>query len=119
MSAPAEISTAHIEVSMDLTKGWKEHPSVPGGYHLLYIDEFIGEVSIVTGPRNSGLMADNNPGQEPTYEVWFPGMCEPTGSLTLSEIKGIIKYIRQRDSFSIDHQKIQASSRDRHCTISK
>jgi hypothetical protein len=40
-------------------------------------------------------MAANNPGKEPTYEVWFPGMRSPTGHLTLDEIKGIIKYMRQ------------------------
>ena len=40
-------------------------------------------------------MASNNPGQEPTYEVWFPGMDEPMGSLTLDEIKGIMKYMYQ------------------------
>jgi len=104
---------------MDLTTGWKEHPCVPGGYHLVYIDEMIGEISIVTGPRGSGLMAANNPGQEPTYEVWFEGMSEPTGHLTLGEIKGIIKYIRQRDWVSIARQKIKAARKDRHCTTLK
>lgn len=80
---------------MDLTTGWKQHSCVPGGYHLFYDEPNIGEISIVTGPRNSGLMASNNPGQEPTYEVWFPGMDEPMGSLTLDEIKGIMKYMYQ------------------------
>jgi hypothetical protein len=42
-------------------------------------------------------MAANDPGQEPTYEIWFPGMADPTGHLTLDEIKGIIKYMRQRE----------------------
>jgi hypothetical protein len=82
---------------MDLTTGWKQHTNVPGGYHLVYVDIWIGEISIVTGPKGSGLMADNDPGQEPTYEVWFPGMADPTGHLTLDEIKGIIKYMRQRE----------------------
>ena len=90
------MGTAHMELSMDLTTGWKQHDTVPGGYHLVYDNNFlVGEVSIVTGPRGSGLMAANNPGQEPTYEVWFPGMANPIGHLTLDEIKGIIKYIRQ------------------------
>ena len=89
------MGTAHMELSMDLTTGWKQHDTVPGAYHLVYIDTLVGEVSIVTGPRGSGLMAANNPGQEPTYEVWFPGVQNPTGHLTLDEIKGIIKYMRQ------------------------
>ena len=80
---------------MDLTTGWKQHSCVSGGYHLVYDEPNIGKILIVTGPRNSGLMASNNPGQEPTYEVWFPGMDEPTGYLTLDEIKGIIKYMHQ------------------------
>jgi hypothetical protein len=29
--------------------------------------------------------------------VWFPGLADPTGHLTLDEIKGIIKYLRQRE----------------------
>lgn len=82
---------------MDLTTGWQQHPNVPGGYHLVYVDDLVGDLSIVTGPRGSGLMAANDPGQEPTYEVWFPGMADPTGYLTLDEIKGIIKYMRQRE----------------------
>ena len=82
---------------MDLTTGWQKHPGVPGGYHLEYYDTWIGEVSIVTGPKGSGLMAANDPGQEPTYEVWFPRMANPTGHLKLEEIKGIIKYMRQRE----------------------
>ena len=81
---------------IDLTSGWAEHPGVPGGFHLVYIDSFVGEISIVTGPRGSGLMAANDPGSETTYEVWFPGMCDPTGHLTLAEIQGIIKFMRQR-----------------------
>jgi hypothetical protein len=86
-----------MELSMDLTTGWKQHANVPGGYHLVYVDIWISEISIVTGPKGSGLMAANDPGQEPTYEVWFPGMADPTGHLTLDEIKGIIKYMRQRE----------------------
>jgi len=86
-----------MEISMDLTTGWQKHSNVPGGYHLVYHDTWIGEVSIVTGPKGSGLMEANDPGQEPTYEVWFPGMADPTGHLTLDEIKGIIKYMRQHE----------------------
>jgi hypothetical protein len=86
-----------MELSMDFTTGWQQHSNVPGGYHLVYVDSLIGEISIVTGPQGSGLMASNNPGQEPTYEVWFPGIANPTGHLTLDEIKGIIKFMRQRE----------------------
>jgi hypothetical protein len=42
-------------------------------------------------------MAANDPGNEPTYEVWFPGMCDPTGYLTLAQVKGIIMFMRQRE----------------------
>ena len=93
---------------MDLTTGWKQHANVPGGYHLIYVDALVGEVSIITGPRGSGIMASNNPGQEPTYEVWFPGMADAMGDLTLDEIKGIIKYMRQceqqRGAFLFDDE---------------
>ena len=81
---------------IDLTTGWKQH-DIPGGYRLVYADDLVGGISIVTGPRGSGLMAANDPGQETTYEVWFPGLVDPTGYLTLDEIKGIIKYLRQRE----------------------
>ncbi len=92
------MGTAHTELSMDLSTGWKPHANVrchPGCYHLVYVDALVGEISIVTGPRCSGLMGSNDPGEEPTYEVWFPGTRNPTGNLTLDEIKGIIKYMRQ------------------------
>lgn len=82
---------------INLTSGWTSHPNVPGGFHLVHIDDLIGEISIVTGPRGSGLMASNSPGSETTYEAWFPGMCDPTGNLTLAEITGIIKFMRQRE----------------------
>ena len=82
---------------IDLTTGWVPHPGVPGGFHLVYIDSLVGEISIVTGPKGSGLMAANDPGSEATYEAWFPGMCNPTGYLTLPELKGIIKFMRQRE----------------------
>jgi hypothetical protein len=70
---------------------------VLGGFHLVYIDSLVGEISIVTGPKGSGLMAANDPGLETTYEVWFPGMCDPTGYLTLAELQGIIKFMHQRE----------------------
>ena len=82
---------------VDLTSGWIPHSGVPGGFHLLHVDDLIGEISIVTGPLGSGLMGSNSPGSEPTYEAWFPGMCKPTGYLTLAEITGIIKFMRQRE----------------------
>lgn len=82
---------------IDLTSGWTPHPVVPGGFHLVHVDSFVGEISIITGPRGSGLMASNDPGSETTYEAWFPGMCDPTGHLTLAEIQGIIKFMRQRE----------------------
>jgi hypothetical protein len=80
-----------------LTTGWVPHPCIPGGFHLVYIDNLVGEISIVTGPKGSGLMAANDPGAETTYEAWFPGMCDPTGYLTLAELQGIIKFMRQRE----------------------
>ena len=81
---------------INLTEGWKAHSGVPGGFHLLYMDTWIGEISIVTGPKGSGFMGCNDPGRETTYEAWFPGMSDPTGHLTLGELKGIIKFMRQR-----------------------
>lgn len=88
---------------MDLTTGWQKHPGVPGGYHLVYQDPCIGETSIVTGPRGSGLMASNDPGREPTYEAWFPGMSNPTGYLKLDEIKAILKFLRQREDERLEY----------------
>ena len=82
---------------IDLTSGWVQHSGVPGGFHLVYIDSIVGEISIVTGPKGAGLMGHNDPGVETTYEVWFPGMCNPTGYLTLAEVQGIIKFMRQRE----------------------
>jgi hypothetical protein len=92
------MGTTFMERSMiDLTTGWVPHPGVPGGFHLVYIDSLVGEISIVTGPKGSGLMAANDPGLETTYEAWFPGMCDPTGYLILAELQGIIKFMRQRE----------------------
>jgi hypothetical protein len=92
------MGTAQQERSViDLTTGWTPHLGVNSGYQLVYFDNLLGEISIVTGPQGSGLMANNLPGNEPTYEVWFPGMCNPTGYLTLAEVQGIIKFMRQRE----------------------
>jgi hypothetical protein len=88
---------------LDLTSGWSHQVPVPGGHHLQYNDGLV-EVSIVTGPKGSGLMASNSPGEEPTYEAWFQGLQDPTGYLTLQEITGIIKYLRQRAREDAMHQ---------------
>jgi len=91
---------------MDLATGWQKHPGVTGGYRLSYQDSDIGEVSIVTGPKGSGLMGNNDPGQEPTYEVWFPGSDNPIGYLKLDEIKGIIRYLRQQVNTNRYHNSL-------------
>ena len=92
------MGTALQKISViDLTTGWLPHQNVPGGFHLVYVDSLVGEISIVTGPKGTGLMSYNDPGVETTYEVWFPGMCNPTGYLTLAEVQGIIKFMRQRE----------------------
>ena len=92
----------HMERSMadtniNLTEGWKQHPGVAGGWHLEYVDpvaEF--DISIVTGPPGSGLMGVIAPGKTTTYEAWLPGLSNPTGYLTLEELKGIITYLREK-----------------------
>ena len=90
------MGTAHRSTSViDLTTGWVPHQNVPGGFHLVYVDSLVGEISIVTGPKGAGLMGHNDPGLETTYEAWFPGMRNPMGYLTLSEVQGIIKFMRQ------------------------
>jgi len=90
-----------ISIKMNLSKGWKAHAVIPGAWHLVYSDPLVGDISIVTGPRGSGLMGCIEPGYETTYEAWFPRMTNPMGNLTLDEIKGIIKYLRQREE---EHQ---------------
>jgi len=79
----------------DLKTGWSRQVPVEGGHHLQYNDGVV-EASIVTGPKGSGLMASNSPGEEATYEAWFQGMQDPIGYLTLQEITGILKYLHQR-----------------------
>jgi hypothetical protein len=80
----------------DLKTGWSRQVPVEGGHHLQYNDGVV-EASIVTGPKGSGLMASNSPGEEATYEAWFQGMQDPIGYLTLQEITGILKYLHQRE----------------------
>ena len=83
---------------IDLTSGWVEHSGIKGGWHLKYVDPIAGfEISIVTGPKGSGVMGTIAPGQPTTYEAWLPGLTNPTGYLTLDEIRGIILYLREKD----------------------
>ena len=84
-----------IDGGIDLSQGWVKHPGIPGGYILAYNDGII-DVSIVTGPKGSGLMGCIEPGIETTYEAWFPGLNNPTGYLTLQEIRGVIQYLREK-----------------------
>jgi len=74
---------------------WKNHPGVPGGFHLEYVGKYV-QASIVTGPRDSGLMACNDPGRPTTFEVWFAGMEDPTGYLSFDEMVGAIKVLEQQ-----------------------
>ena len=97
------MGTAFMEESMadianiNLSDGWVQHRAIKGGWHLEYVDPHCGfELSIVTGPRGSGLMGAIAPGRPTTYEVWFPGLDNPTGYLTLEEIKGVVTYLRQK-----------------------
>ena len=84
-----------IDGSINLSEGWVQHPAIPGGYHLVYNEGFQG-VSLVTGPKGSGLMGVIAPGIETTYEAWFTGMSNPMGYLTIAEINGIIRYLREK-----------------------
>ena len=102
-SPPAEIGTAHIMrfmtdiANINLKDGWVQHPGIKGGWHLEYVDPYCGfEISIVTGPPGSGLMGAIAPGSPTTYEAWLPGLSNPTGYLTLEELKGIITYLRDK-----------------------
>ena len=83
--------------NINLSKGWVKHPSIKGGWQLEYVDPIAGfSLSIVTAPPGSGLMASISPGSETTYEVWFPGLANPSGYFTLEEIKGVITYLRDK-----------------------
>jgi len=92
--------------NINLKDGWVQHPGITGGWHLEYVDPLAGFViSIVTGPRGSGLMGTIAPGFPTTYEVWFPGLSNPSGYLTLDEIRGVITYLREKyrdDTMYID-----------------
>jgi hypothetical protein len=89
-----ELSMA--DTSINLEEGWKQHPVVTGGWHLEYVDPLAGfDISIVTGPPGSGLMGVIAPGNPTTYEAWFQD-ANPTGYLTLEELKGIITYLREK-----------------------
>ena len=96
------MGTAHMELSMadtsiNLEEGWVQHPNLTGGWHLEYVDPVAGfDISIVTGPPGSGLMGVIAPGKPTTYEAWLPGLSNPTGYLTLEELKGIITYLREK-----------------------
>lgn len=92
-----EMGTSQFKSIMviNLSEGWVKHPAIPGGYHLKYNDGVV-DVSIVTGPKGSGLMGRIAPGIETTYEAWFSGLSHPTGYLTLEEISGVIKYLREK-----------------------
>jgi hypothetical protein len=90
-----ELSMA--DTSINLEEGWVQHPNLTGGWHLEYVDPVAGfDISIVTGPPGSGLMGVIAPGKPTTYEAWLPGLSNPTGYLTLEELKGIITYLREK-----------------------
>ena len=84
---------------IDLTSGWIQHPVITGAWYLEYVDSVGGfSLSIVTGPKGSGLMGTIAPGQPTTYEAWFPELSDPTGNLTLDQIRGVIMYLREKNS---------------------
>jgi len=77
---------------------FEQHPAIKEAYISKYQDDLIGEVSILTAPPNLGIHGWLLPGDEVTYEVWFPDAAEPAVPLshfTMPEIKGVIKYLRQ------------------------
>ena len=96
------MGTAHMELSManttiNLEDGWTQRPVFTGVWHLEYVDPVAGfDISIVTGPLGSGVMGVIAPGKPTTYEAWLPGLSNPTGYLTLDEIRGVIKYLREK-----------------------
>jgi len=73
---------------------FEQHPAIKEAYISKYQDELIGEVSIITAPPNLGIHGWLFPGDEVTYEAWFPDTPEPMEHLTMTEITGIIKYLR-------------------------
>jgi hypothetical protein len=83
--------------TINLEDGWTQRPVFTGVWHLEYVDPVAGfDISIVTGPLGSGVMGVIAPGKPTTYEVWLPGLSNPTGYLTLDEIRGVIKYLREK-----------------------
>lgn len=73
---------------------FEQHPAIKEAYISKYQDDLIGEVSIITAPPSLGINGWLLPGEEVTYEAWFPDTPEPISHLTLPEIEGIIKYLR-------------------------
>ena len=74
---------------------FEQHHAIKEAYISKYQDDLIGEVSIITAPPNLGIHGWLLPGDEVTYEVWFPGAAEPLSHFTMPEIEGVIKYLRQ------------------------
>jgi hypothetical protein len=75
--------------TINLEDGWTQRPVFTGVWHLEYVDPVAGfDISIVTGPLGSGVMGVIAPGKPTTYEAWLPGH--------LDEIRGVIKYLREK-----------------------
>ena len=90
-----QVNSMAIDGSLNLSEGWVQDPGIPGGYYLKYNDGIV-EVSLVTAPKGSGIMGRIAPGFETTYEAWFSNMSDPIGYLTLQEVNGIIRYLREK-----------------------
>jgi hypothetical protein len=84
-----------IDSSINLSEGWSQDSGIPGCYYLVYNEGFQG-VFLATGPKDSGVMGVIAPGLETTYQAWFTGMPDAIGYLTMAEIGGIIKYLREK-----------------------
>ena len=85
----AQQELSMIDTTINLEDGWKQHPCLTGCWHLEWTDPVTGfDISIVTE-----LVV---PGKPTTYEAWLPGLSDPTGHLTLDEIRGVIKYLREK-----------------------
>ena len=82
--------------TINLEDGWTQRPVFTGVWHLEYVDPAGFDISIVTGPPGSGVMGVIAPGKPTTYEAWLPGLSNPTGYLTLDEIRGVITYLREK-----------------------
>ena len=90
-----QVNSMVIDGSLNLSEGWVQDPGIPGGYYLKYNDGIV-EVSLVTAPKGSGIMGRIAPGVETTYEAWFSCLIDPIGYLTLQEVNGIIRYLREK-----------------------